>query len=107
MPSLPGLRCQLKIHKSSNEIKEIIADSNSPTYNITKWLVKECQKVRATNGKQSVKNLKELIERLSVTGAVNDRLVSFDVKALFPTTPVKEAILKFEGWLLRFGSTSE
>ncbi|XP_037922913.1 uncharacterized protein LOC119659073 [Hermetia illucens] len=88
-PSLPRIRCQPKIHKPGNEMREIIADSNSPTYNIAKWLVDECQKLGSINGNQSVKNSKELIERLSAVGTLadNERLVSFDVKALFPSTP--------------------
>ncbi|XP_037919655.1 uncharacterized protein LOC119656992 [Hermetia illucens] len=35
------LRCQSKIHKEWDEIREIITDSNSLTNNTTKWLINE------------------------------------------------------------------
>lgn len=39
----------LKTHKEGDEMSEIIADWNSPTYNIAKWLINECQALGTTN----------------------------------------------------------
>ena len=90
-------------------MREIIADSNSPTYNIAKWLINECQNLGTTNSKYSVANSHELIEKLRRIERMGDDevMVSFDVKALFPNTPVKESIFELERWLSQFGSGPE
>lgn len=80
--------------------REIIADSNSPTYNIAKWLADEWLKIEPNNGKYAVKNFQEVIYRLQNVPPLSedDCLVFQDVKALFPNTSVKEAPAKFEEW---------
>ncbi|XP_037909868.1 uncharacterized protein LOC119650801 [Hermetia illucens] len=100
-PSLPRMRIQPKIQKQGNETREIIADTNSPTYKIAKWLMKEISTNGNYHSKYSVKNSIELVEK--PVGHKNleksDCLVSFDIKALYPSIPTKEAIWKLEDWL--------
>lgn len=33
--------CHPKVHKKNNDVREIIADSNSDTYDIVNWLIQD------------------------------------------------------------------
>lgn len=107
-PSLPRIRCQPKIHKGGNEMREIIADTNSPTYNIAKWLVTEIGNMEKEISKRSLKNTADLIQKIQgISLEEDERLVSFDVKNLFPSIPVKEALWILEEWLEGENATGE
>lgn len=104
-PTLPRIRGQPKIHKPGNEIREIISAEGSPTHKIAKWLVKEFQTLytHTQTDTRQVQNTKQFIEKLQNSGNIEEDeiMVSFDVAALFPSVPVKEAIVLLEDWLLR------
>ncbi|XP_037924319.1 uncharacterized protein LOC119660012 [Hermetia illucens] len=106
-PSLPRIRCQPKIHKEGHEMRKIIADSNSPTFNIARWLIQEFSALGNTFNKHAIRNTSELTSKLQEAGHINtnEAMVSFDVKALFPNTPIKPAIHQLEVWLNKLNNT--
>ncbi|XP_037924406.1 uncharacterized protein LOC119660100 [Hermetia illucens] len=106
-PSLPRIRCQPKIHKEGHEMREIIADSNSPTFKIAKWLVHEFSVLGNTLSKYAIRNTGEPTSKLQEAGHINtnEMMVSFDVKSLFPNTPIKPAIHQLEIWLNKLNIT--
>ncbi|XP_062700128.1 uncharacterized protein LOC134284823 [Aedes albopictus] len=100
-PSLPRIKGLPKVHKPGNEMREIVSAIGSPTHKIAKYLVQEFQNMPKKFHSRSVKNSEqftELVQNLSVND--DEILVSFDVKSLFPSIPVKEAINLLEDWLL-------
>jgi hypothetical protein len=98
---LPRIRGQPKIHKPGNEIREIICSVGSPTHKLAKWLVNEFQTLQ-TNTRQ-IQNTQEFTNKLLKSGKIEDdeMMVSFDVVALFPSVPLKDAINLLEDLLLR------
>lgn len=101
-PVLPRIKGLPKIHKPGNEMREIISAEGSPTHKLAKWLVKEFQSMPKPFESRSVNNTQEFASQLQASGYIQDDeiMVSFDVKALFPSVPVKEAINLLEEWLL-------
>lgn len=100
-PSLPRIKGLPKVHKPGNEMREIVSAIGSPTHKIAKYLVQKFQNFPKQFHSKTVKNSKhftEVIENLKI--ADDEVLVSFDVKSLFPSIPVKEAISLLEDWLL-------
>lgn len=102
-PVLPRIKGLPKIHKPGQEMREIVSAVMSPTHRIAKWLVDEFRKMEEQFETRSVKNSKEFAQHIKSTrGPEGDEImVSFDVKALFPSIPVKEAIGLVENWLLK------
>ncbi|CAD7078450.1 unnamed protein product [Hermetia illucens] len=69
-------------------MREIIADTNYPMCNIAKWLI--CEILKMFNAYSVVESLKECrVED-------DEILVSYDVKGLNPSIPVKEALRKLK-----------
>ena len=106
-PTLPRIRCLPKVHKPGNEMREIVTANNSPTYRFSRWLLKEFQGMRQFQS-CSVKNSQEFVSKVQEWGSIADDeiLVSFDVKALFPSIPVKETLCHLEDWLLQQSTDS-
>lgn len=102
-PCLPRLKCLPKIHKEGNEMREIVAAVSSPTQKIAKWLLNEFKRFGQDITARSVKNYKEVIDKILAMGEIetDEVMVSFDIKALFPNVPVKEAIEYLEEWLMK------
>lgn len=102
-PVLPRIKGLPKIHKPGNEMREIISAEGSPTHKLAKWLVKEFQNMPKPFSSRSVKNTAEFTRELQASGNIGEDviMVSFDVTALFPSVPVKEAINLLEDWLLK------
>lgn len=91
-PEVPKLFCLPKIHKSREKMRPIISNVNAPTEKISKWLVSEFNKLKPLDS-CSIKNSTELVEKLKdVEIADDEAMVSFDVTALFPSIPLKEAM---------------
>ncbi|XP_055389983.1 uncharacterized protein LOC129618968 [Condylostylus longicornis] len=97
-PSVPKLVCLPKIHKEGEQFREIISANGAPTYKIAKWLVKRFGEMDFRSC--SIKNREEFIEKTKGLKIGPDELmVSFDVKALFPSVPVNEALEYLKVWL--------
>ncbi|XP_055388054.1 uncharacterized protein LOC129616456 [Condylostylus longicornis] len=97
-PSVPKLVCLPKIHKEGEQFREIISANGAPTYKIAKWLVKRFGEMDFRSC--SIKNREEFIEKTKGLKIGPDELmVSFDVQALFPSVPVKEALEYLKVWL--------
>jgi hypothetical protein len=74
---------------SSTTNKPIVSKINSPTYLISKWLLKEFGQLEKYKD-FSIKNTPELIDKLKDKEIRRTyRLVSYDVTALFDNVPVK------------------
>ncbi|XP_062535185.1 uncharacterized protein LOC134204386 isoform X1 [Armigeres subalbatus] len=101
-PVLPRIKGLPKIHKHGKEMREIVSSVGSPTQNIAKWLVKEFQSMPKPFPSRSVINTQEFAQKLLESGHIEeeDIMVSFDVAALFPSVPVKDALNLLEDWLL-------
>ena len=102
-PTLPRIKGLPKIHKPGNEMREIISAEGSPTQKLAKWLVKEFQAMPKKFFSRSVKTTQEFASKLQNSGHISgdEIMVSFDVTALFPSVPVKEAMILLEDWLLQ------
>ncbi|XP_065075512.1 uncharacterized protein LOC135699238 [Ochlerotatus camptorhynchus] len=101
-PILPRIKGLPKVHKPGNEMREIVSAVGSPTHKLAKWLVKEFQSMPNQFQSKAVSNTQEFTQQLQSSGDINEDeiMVSFDVTALFPSVPVKEAINHLEDWLL-------
>lgn len=102
-PILPRIKGLPKIHKAGNEMREIISAEGSPTQKLAKWLVNEFQNMPKPFSSRSVSSTQEFASLLQASGEIQEDevMVSFDVTALFPSVPVKEAISLLEDWLLK------
>lgn len=100
-PCLPRIRCLPKLHKEGNEMREIIAAMNSPTQKIAKWVLGKFKGMEPKTETHAVRNSKEFVKRIQKVGKIEEDevMVSFDVKALYPSIPVKEALVYLEEWL--------
>lgn len=101
-PILPRIKGLPKIHKPGQEMREIISAEGSPTHKLAKWLVQEFQSMPKPFPTSSVKNTQEFTQKLLESGTIEEDeiMVSFDVAALFPSVPVKDALNLLEDWLL-------
>lgn len=100
-PILPRIKGLPKIHKPGNEMREIVSAEGSPTHRLAKWLLQQFQGLGQQSGTTAVKNTKNFTQHLQSMEQLDadEIMVSFDVKALFPSIPVKEAISILEDWL--------
>ncbi len=98
-PSVPAFSCFPKTHKEGNKIRPVVSNINSPASKISEWLVRKFKKFKKPES-FSVKNSFEMAEIMSKRKLENyERLVSFDVEALFPSIPIDEAFNLFKGWI--------
>ena len=94
---VPQIYALYKTHKDG--MRPIIANVNSPTTKMAKFLVSEFGKLVQPEGFY-VKNSYELADELKELRIENDEeLVSFDVTALYPSVPIPEALKLLEIWL--------
>lgn len=100
-PVLPRIKGLPKIHKPGKEMREIVSAEGSPTHRLAKWLVQRFQDLGKQPGTTAVLNTKEFTQHLQSIEEISEGeiMVSFDVKALFPSIPVKETIGLLEEWL--------
>lgn len=98
-PVLPRLYGLPKLHKTGDAMRPIVSGINAPTYKISKWLVREFSKLIEPFS-MAVKNNYEFIEEIKDELINEDeRLISFDVAALFPSIPLEETFKYLEVWL--------
>ncbi|XP_055591118.1 uncharacterized protein LOC129743170 [Uranotaenia lowii] len=102
-PIVPRIKGLPKIHKPGNEMREIISGVNAPTEKVAKWLLNEFKRMPKPFKTRSVTNTLEFVKRLQASRGIEEDevMVSFDVSALFPSVPVKEASNLLEDWLLQ------
>lgn len=97
-PKVPRLYGMAKTHKLKDlrvaddlKMRPVASNVDAPTEKIAKWLVKKFKKLEPPKGK-SVKNSMEFtkaVENVKLTR--NDTMGSYDVTALYPSIPIKEA----------------
>lgn len=97
-PSVPKLVGLPKIHKEGEQFREIISANRAPTYKIAKWLVNKFNEMNFTS--RAIKNREEFLEKTNNLRIEEDELiVSFDVKALFPSVPINESLEYLKDWI--------
>ena len=98
-PSVPKLYCLPKIHKEGQQVRPIVSGNDSPTENISSYLVKEFSQLHYPS--YSVKNTFNLLEKIqNLQLSDSEILVSFDVSSLFPSVPIKLALRYLETTLI-------
>mmetsp|Transcript_3349 Transcript_3349/g.6053 ORF Transcript_3349/g.6053 Transcript_3349/m.6053 type:complete len:409 (-) Transcript_3349:195-1421(-) len=91
-PEMAKLYLLIKVHKDGYPGRPVVSQIDDPTYNICKVLT-DILNPLDEGGRSFVKNSFELKKMLKgVRLSRNSRLVSFDVKALYPSIPVKKAL---------------
>lgn len=102
-PKIPKLYTLPKIHKEGDKMRPIVSQIDSPTYKVSKWLLKNF-KILEKFESLSVRNSYEFIdETKQLTLSEDEVLISFDVKSLYPSVPVKKALKLLEDWLKKNG----
>ncbi|CAM9675327.1 unnamed protein product, partial [Heterosigma akashiwo] len=82
----------ITVHKDGFPGRPVVSQIDDPTYNICKVLTDILNPLNE-GGHSFVKNSFELKKMLKgVRLSRNSRLVSFDVKALYPSIPMKKAL---------------
>jgi hypothetical protein len=96
-PQIPTIYILYKTHKKGT--RPIIANVNSPTTKIAKFLVEQFNKLPQPEGLY-VKNNFEVADELNELQLnSHEELVSFDVTALYPNVPIDEALETLNEWL--------
>ncbi|XP_055522595.1 uncharacterized protein LOC129716783 [Wyeomyia smithii] len=105
-PKVASLYCLPKIHKNPLAMRPISSNVSTPMEKMAAWVVNGMKHYPISHG-ASVKNSVDLVEQLKgVELRMGEILVSFDVKALFPSVPVPDAIQSFRGHLERSRASS-
>ncbi|XP_075158011.1 uncharacterized protein LOC142231281 [Haematobia irritans] len=85
-----------KIHKESTPLRPICSSIDSPSYNLSKYIVGILRNI-TLDSKYNVKDSADFKTRLeNMTIEDDEVLISFDVVSLFPSIPVKLAIQTIE-----------
>lgn len=91
-PKVAFLYALPKIHKSPLKMRPIASNINTPMEKMAAWLLKKVGKY-PINFRKSVSNSIELVDKIKhIQLKRGEILVSFDVKALFPSVPIGKAI---------------
>uniref|UniRef100_A0A8D9DWV2 Reverse transcriptase domain-containing protein n=1 Tax=Cacopsylla melanoneura TaxID=428564 RepID=A0A8D9DWV2_9HEMI len=90
-PQIPKLYGLPKIHKDGNPVRPVVSCTNAPNVVICKRLVAVLPELIKFQPKRSLKNNREFVEKIkNIVIPENAKLISFDVKNLFPSVPVQE-----------------
>jgi hypothetical protein len=96
---VPRLYALPKIHKPGEKMRPIVSNISAAHEKMAKWLVSEFVSMLPPEG-MYVKNTVEFVDKIkNVHIMPYDMLVSFDVKALFPSIPVDEGMELLKKWL--------
>lgn len=89
-------------------MRELVANYSLPSDSIAKWIIEEFNKVGNIYSETSVKNSKEVVNKLKDMEFNDDEIiVSYNVTTLFPSIPLKEAISILEDKLVSLNTTPE
>lgn len=92
-PRPPILRAQPKIHKKDTPIRPVINYIPAPAYKLAKHLTTILKEILDLPYTYTIRNTNELITKLqNINITEHSRLVSFDIKDLYPSIPVDETI---------------
>uniref|UniRef100_A0A8D8YVM4 Reverse transcriptase domain-containing protein n=2 Tax=Cacopsylla melanoneura TaxID=428564 RepID=A0A8D8YVM4_9HEMI len=90
-PQIPVLYGLPKLHKSGEPLRPVVSCTNAPNVELCKRLTEILPGFLNFKPKHTIKNSLEFIERTKkLTIPPNAKLISFDVKSLFPSVPVNE-----------------
>ncbi|KAI5631461.1 reverse transcriptase (RNA-dependent DNA polymerase) domain-containing protein [Phthorimaea operculella] len=92
-PTPPRLHGYYKLHKEDQPIRPVVSYTGAPAYKLAKLanhLYKKLTKFKPTH---TVENSIDLIQKIdNIIVPSQAKLVSFDVKNLFPSVPVKDCL---------------
>lgn len=92
-PSAPSMIALPKIHKENIPMRPIINYKSAPSYKLSKYLRTILKDKLDLTHKHTIANTEELIEKMkTVRITENSRLVSFDIKDLYPSIPIAETV---------------
>ena len=90
-PQAPLLYGTVKLHKEGKPIRPVVSYINAPTYNLCKYLNKLLPDKIDCNSKYAIKNSVQFVEKTKKLEIPrNAKLISFDVKSLFTSIPIKD-----------------
>ena len=99
-PQVPRFYGLPKIHKPGNSMRPIASNINAPTQKIAKWLIEQFHLLNPPPT-LSVKNSIDFINKIKdIRVTRNESMVSFDVKSLFPSIPIQQALFFLKKWLI-------
>lgn len=100
-PVLPRLYGLPKIHKPILKMRPIVSNINAPAYKLAKWLVSKFKQLHQPTGKD-VKNSLDFVDRIKNVKLKEDEImVSFDVVSLYPSIPLRMAIIAIKNKVKR------
>jgi hypothetical protein len=91
-PALPSMYLLIKVHKQGFPGRPVVSQLNDPSYNICKILTCLLNPIEQA-GQSYVRDsyhLKEMLTGIKISE--RSKLVSFDVKALYPSIPIRKAL---------------
>ena len=91
-PSIPKMRGLPKIHKQGTPMRPITSGIGSAPHRLAKCLAKPLTQLLGTISGSHLKNSGDLLDKLNGLDLDQKQLASFDVKALFTSVPVNDAI---------------
>lgn len=98
-PKLPIIYGSLKVHKLEKKMRLIVRYTNSPTEKISKWIVKEFNKLNYPKG-NFVKDSIDFVEKMKDVKIDEDEMmVKFDVISMFPSIPIEIALTQIKLFL--------
>lgn len=107
-PSAPSMIALPKIHKANIPMRPIINYKTAPSYKLSKYLKTILKDTIDLENKHTIDNTMHLVNRLDdVEITENTRLVSFDIKDLYPSIPVTDTINIIHRTLLKKSKDNE
>jgi hypothetical protein len=98
-PKMPVMHGLPKIHKEGDKMRAIIASIKTPTYKISKYVVKKFEELNYPRG-FAVRNSFEFVDKVKdLKLEVDEIMVSFDVVGLFPNIPLDAAFDSIDRFL--------
>jgi hypothetical protein len=92
-PSIPTLKCQIKLHKEGMPIRPIISFIGAPSYKLARTLSRILREKFEFKKVYSIKKSRELIQELdNVEIGNNTKLISIDVKDMFTNIPIDKVM---------------
>ncbi|KAI5636419.1 hypothetical protein NE865_10839 [Phthorimaea operculella] len=92
-PTPPRLHGYYKLHKENQPIRPVVAYTGAPAYKLAKVANHLFKKLTHFEPAHTIKNSIDLISKIDhISIPSQAKLVSFDVKNLFPSVPVKDCL---------------